>query len=123
MIILATFNLSAANALFLVQSIKLPFGKELKHQMDGKGLTLCQTTSSKSLQTTISNVMKVAKSSQKRVENTVGKGEIARYEQFLFFPQCFQKTYTDLNQGLFGKGLNPLFRTDFFLIFFLYLHL
>ena len=28
----------------------------------------------------------------KRVENTVGKGEIARYEQFLLFPQCFQKT-------------------------------
>ena len=24
----------------------------------------------------------------KRVENTVGKGEIARYEQFLLFPQC-----------------------------------
>ena len=28
----------------------------------------------------------------KRVESTVGKGEIARYEQFLLFPQCFQKT-------------------------------
>ena len=27
----------------------------------------------------------------KRVESTVGKGEIARYEQFLLFPQCFQK--------------------------------
>ena len=27
----------------------------------------------------------------KRVENTVGKGEITRSEQFLFFPQCFQK--------------------------------
>ena len=27
----------------------------------------------------------------KRVEHTVGKGEIARYEQFLPFPQCFQK--------------------------------
>ena len=27
----------------------------------------------------------------KCVENTVGKGEIARYEQFLLFPQCFQK--------------------------------
>ena len=27
----------------------------------------------------------------KLVENTVGKGEIARYEQFLLFPQCFQK--------------------------------
>ena len=25
------------------------------------------------------------------VENTVGKGEIAHYEQFLLFPQCFQK--------------------------------
>ena len=27
----------------------------------------------------------------KRVENTVGKGEIARNEQFLLFPHCFQK--------------------------------
>ena len=27
----------------------------------------------------------------KRVENTVGKGEIAHYEQFLLFPQRFQK--------------------------------
>ena len=27
----------------------------------------------------------------KCVENTVGKGEIARYEQFLLFPQCFQR--------------------------------
>ena len=26
----------------------------------------------------------------KRVENTVGRGEIAHYEQFLLFPQCFQ---------------------------------
>ena len=25
------------------------------------------------------------------VENTVGKGEIAHNEQFLLFPQCFQK--------------------------------
>ena len=25
-----------------------------------------------------------------RVEDTVGKGEIARYKQFLLFPQCFQ---------------------------------
>ena len=27
----------------------------------------------------------------KRVENTVGKGEIAHYKQFLLFPQCFQR--------------------------------
>ena len=32
--------------------------------------------------------------SSERAENTVGKGEIARYEQFLLFPQCFQKTCT-----------------------------
>ena len=30
----------------------------------------------------------------KRIENIVRKREIARYEQFLFFPQCFQKTCT-----------------------------
>ena len=43
----------------------------------------------------------------KRVENTVGKGEIARYEQFLLFPQCFQKTCNadTWKPGLFGKGL------------------
>ena len=46
----------------------------------------------------------------KQVENTEGKGEIARnkirYEQFLLFPQCFQKTHSAnmKNQGLFGKG-------------------
>ena len=30
----------------------------------------------------------------KRVENTVRKGEIACYEQFLLFQKCFQKTCT-----------------------------
>ena len=29
-----------------------------------------------------------------RAENTVGKGEVARYQQFLFFQMCFQKTST-----------------------------
>ena len=29
-----------------------------------------------------------------RVENTVGKGEIACHKQFLLIPQCFQKTST-----------------------------
>ena len=28
----------------------------------------------------------------KQVENNVGKGGIACYEQFLLFPQCFQKS-------------------------------
>ena len=46
----------------------------------------------------------------KWVENTVGKGEIACYEQFLFFPQCFQRRVlqTHKKQGLFGKGLRGL---------------
>ena len=30
----------------------------------------------------------------KRVDNTVLKGEIAQNEQFLLFPQCFQRTST-----------------------------
>ena len=30
----------------------------------------------------------------KQAENTVERGEIAHYEQFLLFPQCFQKTCT-----------------------------
>ena len=37
----------------------------------------------------------------KRVENTVGKGEIARYEQFLLFPQCFQKAcFPEASKGV-----------------------
>ena len=34
----------------------------------------------------------------KWIENTVGKGEIARYEQFLLFPTVFSK-------GLFLRGV------------------
>ena len=30
----------------------------------------------------------------KSVENIMGKGEIARYEQFLLFPECFKKACT-----------------------------
>ena len=30
----------------------------------------------------------------RQVENNVGKGEFACYEQFLLFTQCFQKTFT-----------------------------
>ena len=43
-----------------------------------------------------------------RVENAVGKETTALFEQFLLFPQCFQKTCTadKLNISLFGKGLD-----------------
>ena len=37
----------------------------------------------------------------KQVENTVGKGEIARYKQFLLFPQCFQKAcFPEASKGV-----------------------
>ena len=37
----------------------------------------------------------------KRVENTVGKGEIAHYEQFLLFSQCFQKAcFSGVSKGV-----------------------
>ena len=36
-----------------------------------------------------------------RVENIVGKGEIARYEQFLLFPQCFHKaSFPEASKGV-----------------------
>ena len=49
----------------------------------------------------------MVESSPKGVDNNVGKGEISRYEQFLLFPQCFQRLVqqTDKNKGLFEKGL------------------
>ena len=42
----------------------------------------------------------------KRVENTVGKGETDRYEQFLLSQSVFKRLVlqTRKNQDLFGKG-------------------
>ena len=44
----------------------------------------------------------------KGVENTFGKGEISRNEQFLLFPQCFKGLVLQTRnyKGLFGKGLS-----------------
>ena len=56
----------------------------------------------------------------KWVENTVGKGEIARYEHFFPFPTVFSKDFYSRHekkkQGLFGKGRrkSPAYQ-DFFL--------
>ena len=37
----------------------------------------------------------------KQVENTVGKGEIAHYKQFLLLPQCFQKAcFQEASKGV-----------------------
>ena len=38
----------------------------------------------------------------KRIEDTVGKEEIAHYEEFLLFPQCFQKAcFPGASKGVF----------------------
>ena len=79
--------MSSAN---LDWSRNFPFGKES---------TLSQTTNIRLFQTEefADNNFELDENSRKfsrGVENTVGNGEIARYEQFLLFPQCFQKTCT-----------------------------
>ena len=38
----------------------------------------------------------------------MGKGEIARYEQFLFFPQCFQKACFPGASGVLWEWVNSL---------------
>ena len=47
----------------------------------------------------------------KQEENTVGKGEIARYEQFLLFPQFFQKMCPadTWKPGLVWERVNNIF--------------
>ena len=40
-----------------------------------------------------SNFVENGRKLSKQMENNVGKGEIVGYEQFLLFPQWFQRTY------------------------------
>ena len=62
-------------------------------------LTLSLTTNfrffqtQKCLQMTIFLLDENGRKFSECVQNTVGKGEIARNEQFLIFSQCFQNTY------------------------------
>ena len=79
--------MSSAICLNLNQSKILSSGKELNHY---------QTTNLDwfKLKEFADDNLKFEENGRKlskQVENTVGKGEIARYEQFLLFPQCFQK--------------------------------
>ena len=55
-------------------------------------LTLSQTTNFRLFQTQADENFKIDENGRKfskQIENNVGKGEIACYEQFLLFPQCF----------------------------------
>ena len=81
---------------FNLEVLNLSFGKGLTHYQTKFRLVQIE----KSLQTTILNLMKISEFS-KQLEKTVGKGEIARYEQFLLFPQCFQKAcFTGVLKGV-----------------------
>ena len=75
------------------------FSKDLEQPVMICILTLSQTTNFRLFQTERVGSRQFiydenGKKFLKRVENTVGKGEIARYEQFLLFPQCFKKACT-----------------------------
>ena len=56
--------------------------------------TLSQTSNPKEFADDNFKFVENGRKLSKRVENTVGKGEIALYELFLLFPQCFQETCT-----------------------------
>ena len=67
---------------------------------EGKPITRLQILDSSKLKEFADDNFKFDENGRKRskrVENTVGKGEIARYEQFLLFP-VFSK-------GLFSRGV------------------
>ena len=82
----AKFNLSSADAFNLDQSKNLSLGKELT-------ITRRQILDSSKdfADDNLKFKKKKCRKLFKPVENTVGRGEIAHYEQFLLFPQCFQK--------------------------------
>ena len=81
-------------------------------------LTLSQTTNFRLFQTERDN-FKFDENSRKLaklVENTVGKGEIACYEQFLLFAQCFQKAcFPGASKGVIEwEWVNPIPNDKFF---------
>ena len=81
-IFLVTLILSA-HSFSLDQSQILLFGEELSHYQ--------MTNFREELAYDNFKLNENSRKLSKWVENNVGKGEIARYEQFLLFPQCFQK--------------------------------
>ena len=55
---------------------------------------------------TILNLKKMGRKASKQVENTVGKGEIAYYEQFILFPLFSKDLYFKRvkTRACLGKG-------------------
>ena len=89
-----------------------PYGRNQYHMLRSE-LTHYQTTNFRRFQTERVcrpqfQLDENGRKLSKRIENTVGKGEIARYEQFLLFPQCFQKAcFPGASKGVIvWNGLN-----------------
>ena len=101
--------------IFYILSLFAVKSEEPNIGLSGKGLTHSQATDFrlpnwKSLQTTVSNLMKMADSFSKWVENTVGKGENVKMlimSNFSFSHSVFKRFVLQAgkNKGLFGKGL------------------
>ena len=113
--LIATFQLSSAASLNLGRSQNGLFGNGLNKQCGSKMkvhiLILISTQylhkqltfpkwqildSSKLIEIAVENFKFDwnGRKFSKQVKNTVEKGEIARFDQFLLFPQCFQNTCT-----------------------------
>ena len=94
--------LSCSNARYKI-SPWLPVKK-----VEGYPITRRQILDSSKLEEFADNNFKFDENDRKlskREENTVGKGEIACYEQFLLFPQCFQKAcFPGASKGVMGMG-------------------
>ena len=102
--------MSSANGFSFDQSKNLSFGKDLIHSEPVSRrrpkstplqvflhyfFTKRQLLNSSKLKEFADENFKIDENGRKfseQVENTVVKEEIARYEQFLLFPHCFQKT-------------------------------
>ena len=88
---------NAANPHFLLSQCFLYYQREIHHFKNPLLFPKRQILDSSKLKKFADGNFKIDENGRKLsrwVENTVGKGEIARYKQFLLFPQCFQKPCT-----------------------------
>ena len=90
---------TVSSRIHLYANFHLANDKQMTDWVFYTALTLSQTTKVRLFQTPSVcrwqfEFHENGRKSYKRVENTVGKGEIAHHEQFLRFPLCFQKTCT-----------------------------
>ena len=93
-------NFSFSDSVFkrlVLETRKNPglFGKGLKHSLENKWgfqMTIFRLPKLKELADNNFKSDENARKFSKSIENSVGKGEITCYKQFLLFPQCFQTT-------------------------------